>query len=150
MMELKFVNEKSIIGLTIRTNNANEMTTNQGKIPALWQRFDQSIPVDYKNGERVYGVYFNYSSDHNDDFSVLAGFDGNSVPENIKVEQITIPKGKYLVFSHQGVMPQIAIDAWTEVWQYFDNDNCQYQRHYSIDFEYYPNCNQIDVHIAVK
>jgi len=47
-------------------------------------------------------------------------------------------------------MPQIAIDAWTEVWNYFSNGKKEHQRLYSIDFEYYPNGNEIEVHIAVK
>lgn len=47
-------------------------------------------------------------------------------------------------------MPQIAIDAWTEVWNYFFNDEKEHQRLYLIDFEYYPTGNKIEVHIAVK
>lgn len=86
-----------IKGFSVITNNHTEFSP-QGKIPTLWQRFDNSIAVDYKGGERVYGVYFNYESDHSGDFSVLAGFDGDSVPEHLKIEHITIPAGKYLVF----------------------------------------------------
>lgn len=148
-MELKTVAEKTIYGISTRTNNAAEMSPN-GKIPALWQSFDESVPVDYQNGERVYGAYFDYESDHNGMFNVLAGFDGNTYPENIELEKIVIPQGKYLVFTHKGEMPQIAIDAWTEVWQYFDNDDCEHQRLFSVDFEYYANGNEIQVHIAVK
>lgn len=148
-MELRFVSEKVINGFTIRTNNATEMSPN-GKIPALWESFDARIPVDYKNGERVYGAYFNYESDHNGMFTVLAGFDGQSYPSNANIEQLVIPKAKYLVFTHKGAMPQIAIDAWTEVWEYFSNENSEYQRLFTTDFEFYPNGNEIEVHIAVK
>ncbi len=148
-MELRHVLEKTIHGIATRTNNALEMSPN-GKIPALWQFFDESIAVDYKNGERVYGVYYNYESDHNGMFTVLAGFDGQSYPLDLNIEQITIPKNNYLVFSHKGEMPQIAIDAWTEVWEYFSNANCDHQRLFSTDFEFYPNGNEVEVHIAVK
>lgn len=148
-MELRLVSEKTINGISIRTNNAAEMSPN-GKIPALWQSFDESILVDYTHGERVYGVYYNYESDHNGMFTVLAGFDGKSYPSNVDIEQITIPKGKYLVFTHKGEMPQIALDAWTEVWEYFSNKSCEHQRLFSTDFEYYPNGNEIEVHIAVQ
>ncbi len=149
-MELKWVSGKTINGLYTKTDNATEMDPNKGKIGALWQAFDEAIPVDYKNGERVYGVYFNYESDHMGKFTVLAGFDGASIPPNVKLEQVTIPEAKYLVFSHKGEMPQIAIDAWTEVWNYFSHDKAEHQRLYSTDFEYYPNGNEIEVHIAVK
>ncbi len=148
-MELRQVLEKTIHGIAIRTNNTLEMSAN-GKIPGLWQSFDDTIPVDYKNGERVYGVYYNYESDHNGMFTVLAGFDGQSYPLDLNIEQITIANGDYLVFSHKGDMPQIAIDAWTEVWQYFADVNSQHQRRFTTDFEFYPNGNEIEVHIAVK
>ena len=138
-----------IKGFSVITNNHTEFSP-QGKIPTLWQRFDNSIAVDYKGGERVYGVYFNYESDHSGDFSVLAGFDGDSVPEHLKVEHITIPAGKYLVFSRQGEMPQITIDAWSDIWRYFTEGGAEYERTFSIDFEHYVNGNHIDVYIAIK
>ncbi len=150
MMELKFTLEKTIQGLSTRTDNATEMDANTGKIAALWQKFDAAVPVDYKNGERVFGVYYDYESDHTGKFTVLAGFDGASLPQNVNLEKITIPEGKYLVFIHKGEMPQIAIDAWTQVWNYFSNGKAEYQRLYTTDFEFYPNGNEIEVHIAVK
>ena len=149
-MELRISQEKTIHGLCVRTDNETEMNTTQGKIADLWQTFDASVPVNYKDGERVYGIYYDYESDHTGKFTVLAGFDGQSFPSNPPLEKIIIPKAKYLVFHHKGEMPQIAIDAWTEVWQYFTNDAAEYQRLYSVDFEYYPNGNEIEVHIAVQ
>ncbi|GLX79219.1 hypothetical protein tinsulaeT_25590 [Thalassotalea insulae] len=52
------------------------MSPDNGKIPALWQEFNNKVPVNYPQGERVYGVYFDYESDHTGKFTVLAGFDG--------------------------------------------------------------------------
>jgi predicted transcriptional regulator YdeE len=149
-MELKFVSQKTINGLSIRTDNATEMDPNKGQIGALWQTFDETVPVDYQNGERVYGIYFDYESDHTGKFTVLAGFDGASFPSNSNLQTVTIPSANYLVFKHKGEMPQIAIDAWTEVWNYFSQNKLEHQRLYSTDFEFYPNGNEIEVHIAVK
>jgi len=149
MMELRTVSEKTISGLSTRTNNAAEMSPN-GKIPGLWQKFDATVPVDYRNGERVYGVYFDYESDHTGMFTVLAGFDGQSYPSDKNIEQVVIPSSKYLVFSKKGDMPQIAIDAWTEVWNYFSQQDSEHQRLYTTDFEFYPSESEIEVHIAVK
>ena len=149
-MELRFVSEKTINGLSTRTDNATEMDPKKGKIGALWQTFDETVPVDYKNGERVYGVYSGYESDHTGQFTVLAGFDGASFPSGSNLESKTIPEGNYLVFKYKGEMPQIAIDAWTEVWNYFSQSKVEHQRLYSTDFEFYPNGNEIEVHIAVK
>jgi predicted transcriptional regulator YdeE len=149
-MELRHVVEKNINGLSIRTDNESDMDANKGKIGALWQSFDNTVPVDYKNGERVYGVYTDYESDHSGKFTVFAAFDGNTFPASAGLKQIIIPEANYLVFSHKGQMPQIAVDAWTEVWNYFSNASVEHQRLYSTDFEYYPNGNEIEVHIAIK
>ena len=81
---------------------------------------------------------------------MLAGFDGQTYPSNVALTKIVVPAGKYLVFTHQGEMPQIAIDAWTEVWQYFNAENPPHERLHTVDFEYYPNGNEIAVHIAIK
>ena len=83
-------------------------------------------------------------------FSVLAGTDGRSYSPDLNLETVKIPEGNYLVFSHKGEMPQIAIDAWKAVWDYFSDKDCMHERLYQTDFEYYPNGNQIDVHIGVK
>jgi predicted transcriptional regulator YdeE len=148
-MELRFVSQKIINGLCARTDNATEMDPKKGKIASLWQAFDEAVAVDYKHGERVYGVYYDYESDHTGKFTVLAGFDGATLPSSVNLENITIQESKYLVFTYKGEMPQIAIDAWTDVWNYFSSGKAEYQRLYSTDFEYYPNANEIEVHIAV-
>jgi len=149
-MELTHVTEKIVHGLSIRTDNETEMDANKGQISGLWQTFDNTVPVDYKKGERVYGIYTNYESDHTGKFTVYAAFDGNIFPAEAELKQISIKEGKYLVFSHKGEMPQIAIDAWTQVWNYFSTANVEHQRLYSTDFEYYPNGNEIEVHIGIK
>ena len=149
-MEIRLVAEKTVNGLAIRTDNDTEMDPSTGRIAALWQGFDATVPVDYKNGERVYGVYSDYESDHTGKFTVHACFDGESFPESAKLEKVIIPQGKYLVFTHHGEMPQIAIDAWTEVWNYFSNGDVEYQRLYSTDFEFYRTGSQIEVHIAIE
>ena len=72
-MKVIQIDEKQIKGISIRTTHANEMNPETSKIAALYQKFDEKVPVDYKNGARVYGVYYNYESDYSGKFSVLAG-----------------------------------------------------------------------------
>ena len=56
---------KDIKGFSLIDNHTE--FSPQGKIPTLWQKFDNSIPVVYKGGEKmVYGVYFNYESDQSE------------------------------------------------------------------------------------
>lgn len=149
VMQIKTVSGKTIAGLTARTDNESEFGPN-GKIPGLWQTFDNSVPVDYVGGERVYGVYFDYESDHTGSFSVLAGTDSVKAADNQDLTKVEIPSGKYLVFKVEGDMPQIAVEAWTHVWEYFSSSTPEYKRRYSTDFEYYPNANTIEVHIAIE
>ena len=144
--------EQVVHGLTIRTDNNTEFNPETGKISGLWQKFDQQVPVNYRGGERVFGVYDQYESDHTGQFNVLAGFDGSTFPDKINLTKKVIPTGEYLVFTKKGEMPQIAIEAWTEIWQYFCNEESapEYQRNFLVDFEYYPGPNEIQVHIGIK
>ena len=51
------------------------MNPQLSKIGSLYQRFDKEVNVDYADGFRVYGLYYNYESDASGEFSVLAGTD---------------------------------------------------------------------------
>ncbi|TAL64720.1 MAG: AraC family transcriptional regulator, partial [Legionella sp.] len=64
-------------------------------------------------------------------------------------EGITIPAGNYLVFKKVGAMPQALIAAWTEVWNYFSQEQ-SYQRAYLCDFESYSGSEEVSVYIGVK
>jgi len=61
-----------------------------------------------------------------------------------------LPEANYLVFTQQGEMPQAVIDAWMEVWDFFASDQTEYQRTYTVDFEFYSGPEQVELHIAVK
>jgi predicted transcriptional regulator YdeE len=137
-----------VSGITARTNNASEMS-DSGKIPDLWERFDANVEVNYPSGNRVFGVYDNYASDAHGDFDVTAATNQPKVPSKLELVSKTLPAGKYLVFTEKGEMPQIAIDAWTKVWQHFTDDNCEHTRRYEVDYEYYVNGEEIRVFIGV-
>ncbi|MFC1749528.1 GyrI-like domain-containing protein [Pseudomonadota bacterium] len=141
---------KKISGLSIRTLNNDEMNSTTAKIGPLWEKFDSAVTVDYKNGARMYGLYFGYESDANGEFTVLAGTDQVSPPSTAVLEEITIPAGKYLVFEAKGEMPQIVIDAWGDIWNCFSSGDAEYERAYNVDFEYYNNENEIEIYISVK
>jgi len=148
-MEIELIEEKKIKGLKIRTANEFEMNPATGKIAGLWQKFDDKVDVDYRNGNRVYGVYFNYESDASGEFTVLAGTDQLNADSDEILETVVIPSGKYLVFHALGEMPEIVINTWGEIWEYFSQENTEYKRLYTTDFEYYINQNEIKVCIAV-
>ena len=148
-MQLRQINSRTITGLSISTNNALEMAPETGQIPALWQEFNQNVTVNYQDGGKTYGVYFNYESDHNGQYSVLAGSE-HVESKHPNLVDVDIVAGQYLVFSKQGEMPQIAIDAWAEVWHYFASPDCPHKRSFTTDFEFYPSEQEIELHIAIK
>lgn len=146
------IEEKVIYGISIRTTNANEMNPETAKIGKTWQKFDNDVTVDYQNGERVYGVYFNYESDANGEFDVLAGCEKG----NNSLDNAVIQKGKYLIFEAKAKKKddnariQAVIETWGKVWQYFNNEKSEYKRAYQTDFEYYKNQTDIDIYISIN
>jgi len=151
-MRIEEIEEKLIYGITARTKNSNEMNPQTAKIGAIWQKFDKTVEVNYKDGEKVYGVYYNFESDANGEFDVLAGYE----KENEKLDKVTIQKGKYLVFNkifeenNNAIRIQAVIETWGKIWEYFSDENSQYKRVYKTDFEYYKNQNEIEIYISIK
>lgn len=142
--------EKQIQGLSIRTNNATEMQPETGKIGQLYDTFGQQVMVDYEKGANLYGVYYNYESDHNGDFSVLVGSTADRLTTTAKLELVTLQAGNYLVFSSKGSMPQTVIDLWGTIWNYFSDGKAEYERAYTTDFERYIGVDEVEIYIAIK
>lgn len=146
------IEEKVIYGISVRTNNTNEMNPETAKIGKTWQKFDKEVPVDYQNGERVYGVYYHYESDAMGDFDVLAGCE----KKDDALEKVVIKKGKYLVFEAKAKTAdddsriQAVIETWGAVWQYFSDENSEYKRAYNTNFEYYKSPTDIDIYISIN
>lgn len=149
-MKLVQLEEKQIKGISIRTSNAKEMNPETSKIGALVKQFDTEILVDYKNGARVYSVYYNYESDYSGEYSVLAGVDQVENSPVANLESVLLPAGTYMIFEAKGEVPQVVIETWMKVWEYFSKDNSQYQRSYTTDFEFYKNQTEIEIYIAIK
>ena len=126
------------------------MNPETSKIGALHQKFDATVPVNYKDGARVYGVYYNYESDHTGTFSVLAGADrvDKKIAKNLAT--VTLPGGTYMVFEAAGEVPQIVIETWSKIWTYFSTGEVKYRRSYTTDFEFYKNQHEIEIYIAIK
>ena len=150
-MRVEEIEEKVIYGISARTQNSNEMNQETAKIGTIWQKFDSAVDVNYSDGERVYGVYYNYESDANGEFDVLAGYE----TLNDQLDRVTIEKGKYLVFNKtfeqtdDNSRIQAVLETWGKIWVYFSNENSQYKRKYQTDFEYYKSQNEIEIFISV-
>lgn len=149
-MTLALVDEKAIIGISVRTKNSDEMQPQTSKIGSLWEKFYQEVAPALQEGASVFGVYYNYESDASGEFSVMAGSDKVEESKHTNLENVAIKPGKYLVFKETGEMPQVVIDTWAKIWDYFSADTQAYQRAYTTDFELYKSPNEIEIYIAVK
>lgn len=152
MSEPKVVNFDGckVVGFSTRTTNEQEIKPEGGKISSLWQRFHSEIPVENHNYQQVYGVYYDYESDANGEFNVLAGYapqNDNSVDGR---EKVSLPAGKYLVFEAEGEMPQVIMQCWSQVWEYFSAESPTFERSYLCDFEFYQDSTSVAIHIGVK
>ncbi|WP_296402896.1 GyrI-like domain-containing protein [Psychrobacter sp.] len=138
--------------LSIRTTNQAEANPQTAKIGAMWQKFYQNYFTKLPQNINIYGIYCHYESDANGEFDVIAGFEKNedSVIDSNELFDVTIPQGKYLVFSEEGTMPDAVITAWQTVWECFDDANCKHTRLYDVDFEHYVSESQVDVYIGIE
>ena len=58
------------------------------------EKFDETANVNYKDGERVCGVYYDYASDAEDVFNVMARYE----TADKKLHTVEIEEGKYFEF----------------------------------------------------
>ena len=148
------IKRKIISGISVQTTNEKEMNPETAKLSNLWSDFLEDelmkkIP-DQVNKSLIHGVYSSYESDVNGKYTVTAGMEikeTKATSENYS--QAIIESGKYLVFKGTGSMPQIVIDTWTNVWNYF-SEIYLYKRAYTTDFEQYTGSDQIEIYIAIQ
>ena len=147
-MKIKRIKKLMISGISVTTNNKNEMNEDTQKIAPLWEQYDKEYihtkTLNKAKDSSLYGVYSNYTSDLNGDFDVTVGVEVTK-PKNV----IIIENEKYLVFKKEGEVPEVAIETWQEVWDYFSTES-EYERKYSIDFEKYSKRDEIEIYISIK
>ncbi len=148
-MKVKYLEKFYVAGITTRTNNKIELDETTAQIPQLWQRYvDENIESKIFNKSKnllIYGVYKKSEKDVNSDYDYTIGVEVTK-PKNA----ITIEKDKYLVFSKKGEFPELVIDTWHDVWNYFSSLECEYERTYNYDFEKYVKENEIEIYISIK
>lgn len=140
-------------GISICTTNQAELNPETAKIGDLWQTFFNSYFAKLSKDSGIYGIYHNYQSDADGGFEVTASWkhdDNNLELENESLESVTIPAGKYLVFSEQGTFPDAVITAWQSIWAYFNDNSCAHTRLYNVDFEHYVNESLVQVYIGIE
>lgn len=136
----------NVSGMSIRTNNEKEMNPETSTIFELWNILFEKNILNITTASETYGVYSSYENNDNGDYTVVAGIKTDKKNE---FETITIQEGEYLVFTKDGSIPKAVIEAWEDVWSYF-NSEVEEKRAYKTDFERYIGVNKVEVYIGIK
>src|SRR5690348_16419892 len=94
----------TVVGITVRTNNAKEATPN-GAIGKQWQRFFKEgilNQIPNKADANIVAAYTDYASDKDGDYTYVLGAKVSST-ENVPVGMtaLKIPSGHYAVFTSE-------------------------------------------------
>ena len=132
-MRVSRIKKLMLSGLSVETNNKNELNPETAKIMQLWNDYEEKniygATFNRSDKQDIYGVYSDYVSDVNGDYKVTVAVEVTK-PKNA----MTIDNQRYLVFDKKGELPGIVVDCWKEIWEYFENEP-EYERVYNIDFE---------------
>ena len=68
----------------------------------------------------VYGVYSEWESDVTSAYTVTAGMKVSRKGSPGKdLTEVHMSGGEYLLFEGHGLMPQIVIETWKQIWEFF-------------------------------
>lgn len=154
--------EITLIGLTVRTNNSNEMNPETSKIAAhtnlYWsQKLVNNIKHRVAPGV-TYCVYTDYESDEHGEYTYFIGEEVDSTNDQdlSRFETLIIPKCNYQKFTTEpGKIPNVIIAAWQALWKMNENDFGG-KRKYLADFEVYdkrasdPSNAVVDIYIGLN
>ena len=148
-----------IAGITIRTNNAIEMS-GKGKIGSVWQEFLQPnlvAKIPNKIGVDLIAAYTDYETDHTGHYTYLLGIpvlSDESLPSSVTFKRV--PAGRYAVFiSGRGQLQQIVPEIWQRIWS-MSPEELGGIRAFKTDYEIYdqraanPDNAQIDVYVGLR
>lgn len=147
-MKVSKIKKLMISGISTITNNEIERNEDEAKIPKLWEEyFEKNIytkTFNKSNSGYLYGVYSDYKNSDKEDYKLTIGVEVTK-PKNA----IVIENKRYLVFTKKGELPNIVIELWEEIWDYFEK-NSEYERDFYIDFEKYTNEDEVEIYISIK
>lgn len=132
-----------LLGLKVRTNNAQELQKLEGNIFPLFQRYfhqelAKKIPQRKKPGT-TFCTYTEYESDHHGDYSYFIGEEVNAFEETLPdgFEALTIPAQTYAKFTTgPAPIPEVITRAWEKIWK-MTPEELGAKRKYHTDFEIY-------------
>ncbi len=152
--ELRRSEPRHVVGLATRTTNAAESSPASGKIPQLWGQFRNETWFDRLGQAGALGppiaVYSAYESDVSGSYQILVGREVRTPPPlSPPLQIVSVPEARYLVFRRSGPLPQVVIDGWQEVWEYFARSEAP-ARAYTFDFEINLDATSVEIWVAVR
>lgn len=147
------VSTKTVVGMSLRTNNERESNPDTASIPTMWKNFFEynvmaAIPKQV-DPMSVYGVYYNYESDSMGDYDLLIGLESAATEKPANLNLVQIEAGKYLVFKVEEASPVGIKDTWAGIEGYFAEMD-KHERAYTTDFEIYQGQSDIAIYISIK
>ncbi|HLD95175.1 MAG TPA: effector binding domain-containing protein [Alphaproteobacteria bacterium] len=109
----------TLIGISTRTSNTQEMDPSRAKISSMIQKFYADLSQKIQNKKdhsKLYSIYTNYESDHRGEYTYFVGQEVTSLEGNEAYEALTVPSQNYEVFSSTGVFPNVIVDLWQKIW----------------------------------
>jgi predicted transcriptional regulator YdeE len=135
----------NLIGLTVRTNNRDEMNIETSKIAGMLSQYTSENVSDLFKGRinprMMYAAYTEYESDEHGEYTYFIGEAVTSLEEqdSSQFKSLIIPPSTYQKFTPTpGKMPDIVINAWQDIWAMNETD-FEGKRQYITDFEIYDN-----------
>ncbi|MCW5589034.1 MAG: GyrI-like domain-containing protein [Legionellales bacterium] len=132
-----------LVGLSVRTNNQNELDPKTAKIGKLIQHYWENQCAD-RIQHRIspgvtYSVYTDYASDEHGDYTYFFGEAVDSFTDQTlsQLNTLIIPASHYQKITTQpGKMPEIVITIWQSIWKMSEQE-LGGKRRYQADFEIY-------------
>jgi predicted transcriptional regulator YdeE len=152
---LKQISPFTVAGIGVRTINSDESDPTVAKIGPLWERFfvdDIMGKISDRDPDSppLYGVYTDYETDRHGHYTMTVGVKvTGSASREDGITEVRIEGGEYLVFRKEGSIPDIVVETWEEIWDFFAKDD-RYTRRYTTDFEEYYTDQEVSIHIAVN
>ncbi len=150
---VKHVEAKTIIGMSLRTNNERESHPETASIPIMWKNFFEynvmgGIP-NQLDPMTVYGVYYDYESEALGDYTLLIGLQSGATQKPSNLNLIQIQEGNYLVFKVLEASPDGIKDTWAGIEGYFEHEG-EHKRAFTTDFEIYQGRSDISIYISIQ
>lgn len=131
-----------LLGISVRTNNKNEIDPEKAKIGELVHQFYAHNIVgkisNQVNPGTVMIVYTEYDSNEFGDYTCFIGVEVSSFESSTAgLDRLEIPGSSYQKFTTaSGKLPGVVINAWKTIWG-MSSEDLGGKRSYRADFEVY-------------